>query len=196
MPAAAAAPADYRIGIPLGQGCLRQQSGAPADGAEQRPIRIVGEACVRSMMAGGCSFMAWPQDAARRNAADFVSASVFSGERITIRAGRAALNPPLIIAGILGRIPPRPVVNHWAFDAEELPVEIGNDEEERWGLFGHGTFTHLSPACSVSLSFEKLIAILNLPPIHLPSGGGIGLGDEHPKSTAMHTAADKRRRRR
>ena len=82
--------------------------------------------------------MAWPQDAARRNAADFVSASVFSGERITIRAGRAALNPPLIIAGILGRIPPRPVVNHWAFDAEELPVEIGNDEEERWGLFGHG----------------------------------------------------------
>jgi hypothetical protein len=82
--------------------------------------------------------MAWPQDAARRNAADFVSASVFSGERITIRAGRAALNPPLIIAGILGRIPPRPVVNHWAFDAEELPVEIGNDEEERWRLFGHG----------------------------------------------------------
>jgi hypothetical protein len=33
-------------------------------------------------------------------------ASVFGSERITIRARRAALNPPLIVAGIHGRIPP------------------------------------------------------------------------------------------
>ena len=81
--------------------------------------------------------MAWPQDAARRNAADFVSASVFSGERITIRAGRAALNPPLIIAGILGRIPPRPVVGHRAFDAKEPLIVVGDDKEEQCGLLSH-----------------------------------------------------------
>ena len=50
--------------------------------------------------------------------------------------------PPLIVAGILGRIPPRPIVGHRAFDAEKLPVEIGNDEEERCGRFGHAAPWH------------------------------------------------------
>jgi hypothetical protein len=55
-----------------------------------------------------------------------VDASVFGGERVTVRAGRAALNPPLIVAGIHGRILPRPVVGHRAFDAKEFPVVIGD----------------------------------------------------------------------
>jgi transposase len=38
------APADHRVGIRLGQGCARQQCGAAADGAEQRPLGIFGQA--------------------------------------------------------------------------------------------------------------------------------------------------------
>ena len=63
------------------------------------------------MTAGGAArSSAQSQDAAGRNTTEFVGALVVGGERVTIRGGRAALNSPLIVAGIHGHIPPRPVV--------------------------------------------------------------------------------------
>jgi hypothetical protein len=64
---------------------------------------------------------------------------VFGGECVTILAGRAALNPPLIVAGIHGRILPRPVVGYRPFDAKEPLIVVGDDEEKRCGLFGQPT---------------------------------------------------------
>jgi hypothetical protein len=66
-----------------------------------------------------------------------VGALVVGGERVTIRGGRAALNSPLIVAGILGRIPPRPVIGHRAFDAKKPLIVVSDDEEERLGLLSH-----------------------------------------------------------
>jgi hypothetical protein len=39
----------------------------------------------------------------------------------------ALINSPLIVAGIHGRIPPRPV-GHRAFDAKEPLIVVGDDE--------------------------------------------------------------------
>ena len=90
------------------------------------------------MAAGGAArSSAQSQDAAGRNTTEFVGALVVGGERVTIRGGRAALNSPLIVAGIHGRIPPRPVVGHRAFDAKEPLIVVGDDEEERRGLLSH-----------------------------------------------------------
>ena len=51
MPAAAARRPIIAIGVRLGQGRARQQAGAAADRAEQRPLGIVGEA--RALDVGG-----------------------------------------------------------------------------------------------------------------------------------------------
>ena len=51
MPAASGAAADHHIGIGLGQGGARELPGAAADGAEQRPLRIVPDA--RLLDVGG-----------------------------------------------------------------------------------------------------------------------------------------------
>jgi hypothetical protein len=72
-------------------------------------------------------------DASWRDTAEFVSALEFCGERVTIRAGRATLDLLSFVAGMHGRILPRPVVGHRAFNATEPLVVIGDDEEERWG---------------------------------------------------------------
>ena len=58
-----------------------------------------------------------------------------SPHRDLARPGRT--HPPLIVAGIRGRILPWPVVGHRAFDAIKLPIVISDDDEERRGLFGH-----------------------------------------------------------
>ena len=42
-PGSSSAPADHRIGIGLGQGGARELAGAPAYGAEQRPLGIIGQ---------------------------------------------------------------------------------------------------------------------------------------------------------
>jgi hypothetical protein len=66
-----------------------------------------------------------------------VGASVFSGECVTIRAGRAARDLPPIAASGSRAILPAPIVGHRAFDAKEFPIVIGDDEEERLSI-GHG----------------------------------------------------------
>jgi hypothetical protein len=68
-----------------------------------------------------------------------VGALAVGGERVTVRVGRTALNPPLIVASIHGRILPRPVVGHRSFDAKEPLIVVGDDEEESRKLLGHGT---------------------------------------------------------
>jgi hypothetical protein len=68
-----------------------------------------------------------------------VGAAVVGGERITIRAARAALNLPLIVAGIHGRILPWSVVGHRPFDGKETLIVVDDDEEKRPGLFGPGS---------------------------------------------------------
>jgi hypothetical protein len=50
-----------------------------------------------------------------------VGALVFGGERITIRAGRAANDVPVIVAGMPSGVVPRPDIGHRAFDGEEAP---------------------------------------------------------------------------
>jgi len=64
-----------------------------------------------------------------------VSPSVVGGEGVTIRIGRPALNPPLMAAGIRGRILPRPVVGHRAFNGKDTPVVIDDDEKDKAGEF-------------------------------------------------------------
>jgi hypothetical protein len=85
------------------------------------------------MMRGTTHSSGRSQDASWRSATEFVGALIVGGERITIRAGRAALDLPPIVVGISGAILPRPVVGHRAFDGKETLVEIGNDQEERLG---------------------------------------------------------------
>ena len=82
--------------------------------------------------------MAWPQDAPRRNTGKFFGALKLGGERVSIRAGRPTQDASVkLVASMARGINPRPVVGHRAFDAKEPLIEVGNDEEERCGLFGH-----------------------------------------------------------
>src|SRR5428012_9156 len=60
------------------------------------------------------------------------------GERVAIRAGWAAFDRPLMVAGIEGSVLPRPVVSHRAFDGKEPLVIIGDDQEGRFGSWGVG----------------------------------------------------------
>jgi len=78
-----------------------------------------------------------------------VSPSVVGGEGVTIRIGRPALNPPLMAAGTRGRILPRPVVGHRAFNGKDTPVVIDDDEKERRGLFCL-SFSHFPKTASVT----------------------------------------------
>jgi hypothetical protein len=67
---------------------------------------------------------------------------IFGGERVTIRAGRAAHDVPLVVTGIPGGVVPCPIIGHRAFNGEEAPVIVGNDEEIRLGraVVGHRIF--------------------------------------------------------
>jgi hypothetical protein len=62
------------------------------------------------------------------------------GKGVAIRAGWAAFDRPLMVAGTEGSVLPRSVVGHRAFDAKEPLVVIGDDQEERFGGWGvkHG----------------------------------------------------------
>jgi hypothetical protein len=67
-----------------------------------------------------------------------VGTLVFSGERITIWAGRAANDLTLIVAGMPGGLVPWPDVGHRAFDGEEASVMVDNDQKERLGRWRVG----------------------------------------------------------
>jgi hypothetical protein len=84
--------------------------------------------------------LARPHDASRRSPGQLVGCPIFGGERVTIRPGRTAHDVPLVVARIPGGVVPWPVVGHRAFDREEAPVMVGDDEEERLGrsVVGHG----------------------------------------------------------
>jgi hypothetical protein len=83
--------------------------------------------------------LAWPHDAPRRNTGKFFGAVKFHGERVTIRAGWAARNAPAkLVASMARGSVPWPVVGHRTFDAKEPLIVVGDDEEKRCGLFGHG----------------------------------------------------------
>jgi len=88
---------------------------------------------VRTLLGLAGRSSAWPQDASWRNASEFVGALVFSGERITVQAGRAAHDVPLIVAGMPGSLVPWPDIGHRAFDGEEAPVMVDDNQEERLG---------------------------------------------------------------
>ena len=67
------------------------------------------------------------------------------GERVTVRTGRTANDVPLlIVAGMAGGAVPWPVVGHRTFDAKELPVMVGDDQEECGGRvwIGHDALYH------------------------------------------------------
>jgi hypothetical protein len=79
-----------------------------------------------------------PQDTAWRGTGEFFGALKFDGEGVSIRAGRAADDTSIeLIAGVASGVLPGPIVGHWPFDAEEPLIVVGDDEEERRGLFGH-----------------------------------------------------------
>ena len=83
--------------------------------------------------------MAWPQNAPRRNAGKFSGALEFGGKCVSIRAGRAAHDASTeLVARMAGGILPGPIIGHWSFDRKEPSIVVGDDEEERCGLFGHG----------------------------------------------------------
>jgi hypothetical protein len=56
----------------------------------------------------------------------------FCGKPVPIRAGWAAYDAPVkIVTGMAGGILPWLVVGHWAFDAKEPLIIVGDDEKER-----------------------------------------------------------------
>jgi hypothetical protein len=55
----------------------------------------------------------------------------FAGERVTVWAGRAALDVTImLLPGAADREMPRGIVGHRTLDAEQASVEIGDDQEE------------------------------------------------------------------
>jgi hypothetical protein len=83
--------------------------------------------------------LARPQDAPRRNAGKFFGALKFRGQSVSIRAGRAAHDASLeLVASMPSGILPDPIIDHRPFDRKEPLIVVGDDEEERCGLFGHG----------------------------------------------------------
>jgi hypothetical protein len=82
--------------------------------------------------------LARPHDAPRRNAGKLLGTLEFDGECASIRADRATHDLPVkLIASMASGILPGPVVGHRSFNGKESLIVIGNDEEERRGLFGH-----------------------------------------------------------
>ena len=70
--------------------------------------------------------------------ANFSARWNFSGKCIPIRAGRPAHNARAkLVASMARGILPGPVIGHWPSDAKEPLIVVGDDEEERRGLFGH-----------------------------------------------------------
>ena len=70
-----------------------------------------------------------PNDAAWRDAGQPVGLTILGGEQVSIGAGRAAGDAPLMMtAGEPGRGMPWPIVSHWTFDSEHPAVEIGDDD--------------------------------------------------------------------
>jgi hypothetical protein len=74
-----------------------------------------------------------PKRDSPRSSGELVGFPVSGGERVTIRAGRAIHDVPLMVARIPGGVIPWLVVGHQAFDGEEVPVMVGEDDEERLG---------------------------------------------------------------
>jgi hypothetical protein len=69
----------------------------------------------------------WPQDAPRRNAGKFSGALEFGGERVAIRASRAAHDAPAeLVASTASGIDPRAVVGHRPFDGKEPLIMVGD----------------------------------------------------------------------
>jgi hypothetical protein len=83
--------------------------------------------------------LARPHDAPRGNTGKFFGALEFKRERGSIQAGRPAHDAPVkLLARMAHGIDPGPIVSHWPFDAKEPLIAVGDDEEKRCGLFGHG----------------------------------------------------------
>jgi hypothetical protein len=82
--------------------------------------------------------LAWPHDAPRRNTGKFFGTLEFSGKCVPIRAGRPEHNAQAkLVASMASGILPGPVIGHWPFDAKEPLIVVGDDKEERCGMFGH-----------------------------------------------------------
>jgi hypothetical protein len=94
--------------------------------------------------------LARPHDAPRRNAGKFFGAVEFSGERVSVRAGRAAHDVPAELVACMARgILPKLIVGHRAFDGKEPLIVVGNDEEERRAGGGRGRFSNNSQVWSL-----------------------------------------------
>jgi hypothetical protein len=119
-------PAHRDIQGPL-QGVLRSH-GRPVQKAAALSARSRSGVVISVLLV---SFIDAPSRNPRRHAGEFGPPLKFAGERITIWTNPIALNLPLIIAGVPGRILPRLVVVHRTFDGEEALIVIDNDEEER-----------------------------------------------------------------
>jgi hypothetical protein len=59
------------------------------------------------------------------------------GKQVSIRAGGAAADTPLMLAvGQPDGCMPRPIISHWTLDGKHATIEVGDDEEEG-GLSSH-----------------------------------------------------------
>ena len=78
---------------------------------------------------------------------------VFAGERLAIRAGRPAFDVSLLIPRMAGCGLPGPIIRHRAFNREEAPIMVGDNQEERhsWASIGHGvSYAIMRPAATLS----------------------------------------------
>jgi hypothetical protein len=77
----------------------------------------------------------WPHDAPRRDAGKFFGALESGGERVPIRAGRAAHDVPakLVVSMANGTLP-GPLIGHRPFHRKETLIVVGEDDEKRRGL--------------------------------------------------------------
>src|SRR5271156_3652043 len=93
----------------------------------------------------------WSHDASRWNASELVGRLIVGSECGAVRARRAAHDMPFPVASAARGGLPRLIVCHRTFDRKETPVEVGDDQEDRYDRASvrHGVsypiFRHMIP---------------------------------------------------
>ena len=75
----------------------------------------------------------------RRNAGQLALSAELCGDHVTIRPGWAANYATLLVACLAGGRLPRSVIDHWAFNGEDAPILVDDDQEEWRRGFVHIT---------------------------------------------------------
>jgi len=106
-----------------------------------RPHDVPFRGTVFLPLAGLIASTEGSDNAARRDAGQLALTVELCGDRVTIPPAGAANNLALLVARLAGGGLPGSVVGHWAFDRENSPILVNDDQEERPRRFVimHGT---------------------------------------------------------